>query len=107
MKTVELPAEVLESLEAVEGRDFPEKIINLLRQRILAQLRECDERILEYEAKYGMIFSQFKTAWENDRIENKHSHEVERAFMEWEGLVLERQKWLLMLRDLKREHGSQ
>ena len=101
MKTVELPAEVLERLEAVEGRDFSEKIINLLRQRIVAQLRECDERILKYEANYGMVFPQFKTAWENDKIENKHSHEVERAFMEWEGLVLEREKWLLMLRDLK------
>ena len=63
MKTVELPAEVLESLEQVEGRDFTEKIINLLKQRMLVQLRECGEQILEYEAKYGMSFEQFETAW--------------------------------------------
>lgn len=101
MKMVELPEEILEKLEQVEGTDFSEKIINLLKQRVLAQLRECDEQILKYETKYGMDFEQFKSAWEADEIEGKHSHEVERDLMEWEGFVLERQKWLSMLRDLK------
>jgi hypothetical protein len=101
MKTVKLPAEVLESLEQVEGRNFTEKIKNLLKQRMLAQLRECGEQILEYEAKYGMSFEQFETAWKGDEIEDKHSHKVERDLMEWEGFVLERQRWLSMLRGLK------
>lgn len=68
MKTGELPEEILEKLQQVEGKDFAEKIVNLLKQRISAQLRECDE------------------------LAGKHSHEVERDLMEWEGLVLERQK---------------
>lgn len=101
MKMVELPERVLEKLEQVEGKDFTEKIVNLLRQRILAQLRECDEQILKYETKYGLDFEQFESAWKNNQIENKRSHEVERDFMEWEGFVLERQRWLSMLRELK------
>lgn len=101
MKTVKLPDEILEKLEGVEGKDFEEKILTLLRQRLLLQLRECDESVLQYETKYGMDFELFKTAWENDQIENKHSHEVERDLMEWEGFVLERQRWLSMFRELK------
>jgi translation initiation factor 2 alpha subunit (eIF-2alpha) len=101
MKTVELPEEILEKLQQVEGKDFAEKIVNLLKQRIFAQLRECDEQILKYETKYGMDFDQFESAWKRDELEGKHSHEVERDLMEWEGFVLERQKWLSMLRGLK------
>lgn len=101
MRTVELPEEVLRKLEQVEGKDFTEKIVNLLKQRILAQLRECDEQILKYETKYGMDFEQSQSAWKRDEVEYKHSHEVERDLMEWEGFVLERQRWLSMLRDLK------
>lgn len=101
MKTLKLPDGILEKLEGVEGKDFEEKIVNLLKQYIHFQLRESDEIILKYETKYGMDFEQFKVAWENNQIENKHSHEVERDFMEWEGFVLERQRWLSMLRELK------
>ncbi len=101
MKTVKLPDKILEKLEKVEGKGFEEKIVNLLKQRVVLQLRECDEYILRYEPKYGMDFDQFKSAWESGQIENKHSHEVERDFMEWEGFVLERQRWLSMLRELK------
>ncbi len=101
MKTVELPEEILRKLEQVEGKDLAEKIVNLLKQRIFAQLRECDEQILRYETKYGMDFTEFESAWERGEIAGKHSHEVERDLMEWEGFVLERQDWLSMLRGLK------
>jgi len=82
MEMVELSEEILEKLEQIEGKAFTEKIINLLKQRILLQLRECDEYILKYETKYGLDFEQFKSAWESDQIENKRSHEVERDLME-------------------------
>lgn len=101
MKTIKFPNKILERLEQVEGKNLEEKVVNLLKGRGLLRLRECDEYILKYEMKYGMNFEQFKQAWDNDQIKNKRSREVERDFMEWEGFVLERQKWLSTLRDLK------
>ena len=91
----------MEKLEQIEGKDWAEKIVTLLTQHILTQLRECDERMLKYAAKYGMDFEQFEAAWKNGVIANKHSHEVERDLMEWEGLLLERKRWFSMLRALK------
>lgn len=48
-----------------------------------------------------MDYKGFKEAWEKGAIKRKHSHEVERDFMEWEGFVTERKKWLNVLRDFK------
>jgi hypothetical protein len=45
-------------------------------------------------------FAEFARAWEQDEIPNKHSHAVERDYMEWEGLVAEKQRWLERLRRL-------
>lgn len=106
VKTVKLPDRVVEKLQEVEGKDLTEKIVTLLQQRIAAQLRDCDEQILKYETRYGMDYAQFEAAWKRNEIQNKHSHEVERDLMEWEGFMLERQRWLTILRDLKGSDGS-
>ena len=53
-----------------------------------------------------MDYAQFEAAWKRNEIQNKHSHEVERDLMEWEGFMLERQRWLTILRDLKGSDGS-
>jgi hypothetical protein len=94
VKTVRLPDRVVEKLEQVEGKDLAEKIIHLLQQQIEVQLRDCDEQVLKYEIKYGMDYKQFQKAWKHNEIPDKHSHEVERDLMEWEGYMLERQRWL-------------
>lgn len=65
------------------------------------RLKECEELIFTFEARYGMDFNDFKKAWEDGKIKNKHSHQVEKDFMEWEGFESERIKWLNALRDMK------
>jgi len=101
VKTLELPDELAQKLELIEGQNPSEKIRNLLRQAAVLGLKECHEAILKYETKYGMHFEMFKTAWEANQIEGKHIHSVERDFMEWEGYTLERGTWLSVLRELK------
>jgi hypothetical protein len=99
--TVELPDELAQKLEFIEGQTPSEKIKSLLRQAGVLGLKECYEVISHYEAQYGMDFETFRAAWEVGQIVGKHTHSVERDLMEWEGYVLERETWLSLLRELK------
>ncbi len=101
MKTINLSEKIIEKLQIIEGEEIPEKISHLLEKNALLNLKECEERIFGFEAKYGMDFHEFKTAWEENSIQDKHSHQVERTFIEWEGFESERRKWLNTLRDIK------
>ncbi|MFQ5454743.1 MAG: hypothetical protein ACE5EA_00900 [Nitrospirota bacterium] len=65
------------------------------------RLKECEERIFEFESKYGMDYESFQRAWEEGIIKDKRSHRVERDFMEWEGFESERKKWLNTLWEIK------
>ncbi|MEK6656745.1 MAG: hypothetical protein AABY79_03675 [Nitrospirota bacterium] len=102
MKTISLSEELLDKLEIVEGKKLDEKINNLLETNTLMRLKECEDKIFEFESKYGMDFEGFKKAWKAKSIKEKHSHEVERDFMEWEGFEAERKKWLIALRNTRK-----
>lgn len=99
--TLELPDNLAEKFQAVQGKNPGEKLGTLLLHWATLGLRECNEAVLRYETKYGMIFEQFRASWDAGEIPNKHSHEVERDLMEWEGYEAERQTWLSLLRELK------
>ncbi len=101
MKTINLSEKVYDKLEVVEGKEIDEKIFHLLETNALMRLKECEEHIFKFEAKYRMDFKGFKSAWEKGDIKPKYSHQVERDFMEWEGFVTERKKWLSVLKDFK------
>ncbi len=101
MQTVSISDKLLDKLKYIEGKELDEKILNLLKTNALMRLKECEERIFEFESKYGMDFGSFKNVWEEGSLEDKHSHRTERDFMEWEGFEHERKKWLNTLRDIK------
>ena len=106
MGTIDLAEELLDNLGHVQGKDIGEKIAYLLESNILLRLKECDDYLFRFESKYGMEFEGFAQAWDRDEIERRHSHEIERDFMEWEGFHLERRRLLQSLRNMrvKREH---
>ncbi|MCL4491721.1 MAG: hypothetical protein M1510_07455 [Nitrospirae bacterium] len=101
MKTISLSEKVIDKLKIIEGAEFDKKISNLLETNALMRLKECEEKLFDFEAKYGMDFEMFKKQWEEGYIKDKHSHIVERDFMEWEGFESERKKWLHILRDIR------
>jgi hypothetical protein len=101
MGMVQLAEDLLASLELVEGKDIEEKVSRLIRANILLRLKECEEALFRFESKYAMEYDSFTHAWDEGEIAGKHSHEVERDFMEWEGFSLERRKLLRALRDLR------
>jgi len=103
--TLALPEEMRIYWDTVEGEAPQEKLLILLHSYIINQIRECEQEIAQYELKYGMTFAEFAAAWERDDLPNKWSHIVERDYMEWEGLVAEKQRWLTMLRSLSQTAG--
>lgn len=101
MITINLSEELVDKLNIVEGKDIGEKIFTLLEANVLLRLKECEEWMFKFESKYGMDFKGFEKAWGEGRIKNRHSHSVERDFMEWEGFDSERKKWLETLSEIK------
>lgn len=100
MSIVSLSDKLLPVLEDfAPGSDPETKLENLTRESLEHQLRACNEALSRFEAKYGLTFPDFSQAWQEDRVSNKHSHEVERDFMEWEARHLEKE-------DLLAEHFS-
>ncbi|MBX7234334.1 MAG: hypothetical protein K1X65_08115 [Caldilineales bacterium] len=104
MNTYTLSPALLPHIEAVVGPTLDDKLMALLETYLTTQLRACEQEIGEYEVKYRTTFAEFAQAWEDDQTPAKYDHTVERDFMEWEGLLAEKQRWLQSLRKLpKRE----
>jgi hypothetical protein len=103
METFQLPASAKEILESTRGDTLEQKVFNLLVGDIERRLHLCSERVLEFEKKYGMSFGEFEQAWQAGEISDKHSHEVERDYMEWESLDDEHRLLLSQLRKIKEE----
>ena len=85
----------------IPGNNLDEKLSNLMVSNFTLQLRECEEALFRYEAKYGMGFEGFTTAWEAGEF-NRYSHEIERDFMEWEGFQQERERLLASIKEMRR-----
>ena len=101
MDIKDIPEEIASLIQYGEGETMEERIKGLVIDSLCKKLRECEEEIYQYEIKYGMNFDEFKRAWEEDKIPGKYSHQIERDFMVWEGLEVERRKWLTKIRELR------
>lgn len=99
-RTLTLDERVVNRLSGFAGDRIEDKILYLVREVAMAKLRECNERIAEFEFRYGIPFNQFDAAWDRDQILDKHSYSVEADYMEWEALEMEKQHWLSVARDL-------
>ena len=98
MEAILLDEKLVERLQGFSGETVEDKIIYLARETMAAKLKECNERISDYEFLYGMSFEEFNTVWDRDGIPQKHSHQVESDFIEWEALEMEKQYWLSLIR---------
>jgi hypothetical protein len=71
-----------------------------MKDWIRLKLKEAGERRETFEHCYEMEFSAFKQAWEEGRVKNRHSHEVERDYWEWEATVTDEERLHQMLENL-------
>jgi len=99
MTTISIDKKTKKMLEAFSGRDYKEKFDNMIRESIRAKIKECNELIANFEAKYRVEFEEFEKLWNEGKIEDKHAHEIEKDFIEWEALEMEKDEWLRFLRE--------
>lgn len=71
-----------------------------IKDWVRLRLKEAREQQEVYEQRYGMEFPAFKQAWQQDRISNKHSYEVERDYWEWEAATTDEERLQEMLESL-------
>lgn len=102
MQTINVSDVIIENMEYIPGGTIDEKMANLRVSSFRLQLRECEEALYRYEAKYGMEFTQFIDAFDRGEFE-RHSHEIERDCMEWEGFCDERSRMLASIREMCRK----
>ena len=71
-----------------------------IKDWVRLKLKEARGQREFYSQRYGMEFSAFKQAWEEGRIPNEHSYEVERDYWEWEAATTDEARLQEMLESL-------
>lgn len=64
------------------------------------KLKEARGQQEAFEQRYGMDFNAFKQAWQEGRISNKYSYQVERDYWEWEAAATDEERLQEMLESL-------
>ncbi|MGC9335718.1 MAG: hypothetical protein ACP5JJ_16345 [Anaerolineae bacterium] len=64
------------------------------------KLKEACAQQELYRQRYGMEFSAFKQSWQEGRISDRHSYEVERDYWEWEAATTDEERLQEMLESL-------
>lgn len=95
---------ILEKLEPAPS--LGQSIEALAADAIRSRLRRCGDGIGAFEAPYGRMFEEFAADWQAGRVPAPHSHAVERDYMEWEALVMERKELLGLIRELAGPSGE-
>jgi hypothetical protein len=64
------------------------------------KLKEARGQQEEFQQRYAMDFDTFKQSWQQGRISDRHSYEVERDYWEWEAAVTDQERLQEMLESL-------
>lgn len=101
-KTLEIDSSIYDALIESFGEDvLKEKIDELIVSAIENRLEQFSKEILRFEEKYGVSFTEFEQMWNRNEIKDKHSHEVEADFIDWEMLEMEKRELLSLLSRLR------
>jgi hypothetical protein len=71
-----------------------------IKDWVQLKLKEARRQQEFYRRRYGMEFSAFKQAWQEGRISNRYSYEVERDYWEWEAATTDEERLQEMLESL-------
>lgn len=88
-------------VESFGENTLKEKIGDILLSAIENRIEYYTREILKFEGKYGASFKEFEKSWNEGKIENRHSHEVEGDFIDWEMLEMEKKDLAAVLAKLK------
>ncbi len=97
-----IPKSALRVLTELTGEPrFEVALMITLKDTIDHKMERIEDELKKYENKYNISFEDFKKMGEEEKIPNQYSYEVEKDYLEWEGLLtrkeklLEIRKWLI------------
>ena len=100
--TLEIDRDIYNALIESFGEEaLKEKIDDILLSAMDSLLEKYTRNILVFEEKYGVSFKEFEKMWDEGKIDNKHNHEIEGDFIDWEMLEMEKKELLSALSRLK------
>lgn len=100
--TLEIDKDIYNALAESFGEDvLKERIDDILFSAIESRLELFSREILKFEEKYGVSFVEFEQMWDRDKIKDKHTHEIESDFIDWEMMEMEKKELLSTLSRLK------
>ena len=100
-KTIAIDDDLYTALVSLGTENLRGTIRGIFILALEAMLEKYTREILLFEEKYGMSFEQFEKLWDEDKIANKHSYEVESDFLDWEMLEMEKKDLLPLIKELK------
>jgi hypothetical protein len=71
-----------------------------VKDLVRLKLKEAGEQRAAFEQRYGMDSEAFKQAWDEGRIADRHSYEIERDYWEWEATVTDEDRLRRMVESL-------
>ena len=105
--TIEIDKRIYNALIESFGQEvLKEKINTFIISALENQLKKYSRDILKIEKKFGTSFYEFEKMWDEGKIENQHSYEIEGDFIDWEMMEMEKRELLSPLSKL-RVHSTQ
>ena len=90
---VEIPKIALQVLTELTGEPrFDVALWMALRDTIEHRMEKIAVERAAYGKKYGLDFEAFKKLWDAGQVTNQYAYEVEKDYLEWEGLVMRKAK---------------
>jgi hypothetical protein len=71
-----------------------------IKDWVRLRLKEARQEREGFERRYEMEFAAFQQAWQEGRIPNAHSHQVEQDYWQWEAAITDEQALQRMLETL-------
>ncbi|MBM4167211.1 MAG: hypothetical protein FJ218_09890 [Ignavibacteria bacterium] len=103
--TLELDQTIYSALRDSFGEQkLKQKVNDIFISGMENLLEKYSNQILHFEEKYGHSFQEFEKQWDNEKIANKHSNEVESDFIDWEMLEAEKKELLSTLKEVNRNN---
>ncbi len=100
--TLEIDKDIYNALvESFGEKMLKDKISDILSSAIERREEQYTREMLKFEEKYGVSFKEFEQMWDDGRIKEKHNHEIEGDFIDWEMLYMEKKELLSALSKLK------
>ncbi|MCL4396328.1 MAG: hypothetical protein M1482_16265 [Chloroflexi bacterium] len=91
--TIEVPKNALRLLTDLTGEPrFEVALWMALRDTVEHRLEKIAAERKAFEDKYQMDFTAFKQRWDTGQVPHQDTYEVEKDYLEWEGLITRQAK---------------